>query len=169
MNRQAFLFLFLFLFLFFFVSCKEEEHGILPPINDSDSVVVKDGKVTVNPLEFIHAIRNPMKGFREYFGPGYDKVREEYPYPYGSIIKEYMQWNMMEDNKNDGVDKIISYSNHRWKDVEKINVKVIPRIFIVWIEPWHGGYAKNTYTTNPDDLNGWHWPSDFPGEVTSVH
>lgn len=163
MNRQTFLFL--FVSLFFFVSCKEEEHGILPPIDDSGSVVVKDGKVTVNPLEFIHAIRNPMKGFREYFGPGYDKVREGYPYPYGSIIKEYMQWNMMEDNENDGVDKIISYSNHRWKDVEKINVKVIPRIFIVWIEPWHSGYAKNTYTTNPDDLNGWHWPSDFPGEV----
>lgn len=69
------------------------------------------------------------------------------------------------NNESDGVDKIIAYSNHRWQGVEDINVKVIPRIYIVWMEPWHGGYAKNTYTDNPDDLNGWHWPSDIPGET----
>ena len=72
-----------------------------------------------------------MKGLREFFGPGYDKVRDEYPYPYGSIIKEYMQWNMLENNESDGVDKIIAYSNHRWQGVEDINVKVIPRIYIM--------------------------------------
>ena len=75
-----------------------------------------------------------MKGLREFFGPGYDKVRDEYPYPYGSIIKEYMQWNMLENNESDGVDKIIAYSNHRWQGVEDINVKVIPRIYIVWMK-----------------------------------
>lgn len=149
----------------FCISCKDEDHGVLPPIEGGGSVEVKDGKVTVNPAEFTYAIRNPMKGLREFFGPGYDKVRTEYPYPYGSLIKEYMQWNMLEDKADDGIDKIIAYSNHRWQGVEDINVKVIPRIFIVWMEPWHGGYAKNTYTTNPDDLNGWHWPSDIPGQV----
>lgn len=149
----------------FLLSCKDEDHGVLPPIEGGGTVEIKDGKVTVNPAEVLYAIRNPMKGFREFFGPGYDKVRGEYPYPYGSIIKEYMQWNMMEELETDGVDKIIAYSNHRWKGVEDINVKVIPRIFIIWMEPWHGGYAKNTYTDNPDDLNGWHWPSDMPGEV----
>lgn len=151
----------------FCVSCKDEDHGVLPPIEGGGSVEVKDGKVTVNPSEFTYAIRNPMKGFREFFGPGYDKVRTEYPYPYGSLIKEYMQWNMLEDKADDGIDKMIAYSNHRWEGVEDINVKIIPRIYIVWMEPWHGGYAKNTYTTNPDDLNGWHWPSDIPGQVYS--
>lgn len=151
----------------FCLSCKDEDHGVLPPIEGGGSVEVKDGKVTVNPAEFTYAIRNPMKGLREFFGPGYDKVRDEYPYPYGSIIKEYMQWNMLEDKADDGIDKIIAYSNHRWQGVEDINVKVIPRIYIVWMEPWHGGYAKNTYTNNPDDLNGWHWPSDMPGQVYS--
>ena len=149
----------------FLYSCKEEDHGILPPIEGGGTIEVKDGRVTVNPAECLYALRNPMKGLREFFGPGYDKVRDEYPYPYGSIIKEYMQWNMLEDNANDGIDKIIAYSNHRWKGVEDMNVKVIPRIYIVWMEPWHGGYAKNTYTDNPDDLNGWHWPSDIPGET----
>ena len=146
-------------------SCSKEDHGVLPPIEDEVTIEVNNGKVKVNPKEYNFAFRNPMKGLREFFGPGYDKVRTEYPYPYGSMIKEYMQWNMMEETVDDGVEKIIAYSNHRWKDVEDINVKVIPRIFIVWIEPWHGGYAKNTFTSNPDDLNGWHWPSDFPGQV----
>lgn len=76
--------------------------------------------VTVSYQEYPNAFRNPMKGFREFFAPGIDRVREEYPYPYGSLTKEYMQWNMIEDDANDGVDKIIAYSNHRWKGVEKI-------------------------------------------------
>lgn len=162
---RKFIFITGLLMSIFFYSCKEEDHGILPPIEGGGTVEVKDGRVTINPAEYLHAIRNPMKGLREFFGPGYDKVRDEYPYPYGSIIKEYMQWNMLEDNESDGVDKIIAYSNHRWQGVEDINVKVIPRIYIVWMEPWHGGYAKNTHTDNPDDLNGWHWPSDIPGET----
>ena len=103
-----------------------------------------------------------MKGFREFFAPGIDRVREEYPYPYGSLTKEYMQWNMIEDDANDGVDKIIAYSNHRWKGVEDINVKVIPRVFLVWLEPWHGGKPKDP--TNPDDLTGWHWPKGIDPE-----
>jgi len=159
--------LFIALIIIAFFSCKDEDHGVLPPIEGNGSVVVKDGKVIVNPNEYLYAIRNPMKGLREFFGPGYVRVRDEYPYPYGSMTKEYMQWNMLEEDAADGVDKIIAYSNHRWKGVEDINVKVIPRIFIVWMEPWHGGYAKNTYTDHPDDLNGWHWPTDIPGQTYS--
>lgn len=146
-------------------SCKNKDNGVLPPVENIGTVKVQDGKVTVTPAEVSYAFRNPMKGLREFFGPGIDKVREEYPYPYGSLIKEYMQWNMLENSISDGVDKIIEYSNHRWKGVEDINVKVIPRIYIIWMEPWHGGYAKNTTTDHPDDLNGWHWPSDIPGET----
>ncbi|MBX2920549.1 MAG: DUF4832 domain-containing protein [Chitinophagaceae bacterium] len=146
-------------------NCQKQKPEVFPPVEEEARVVVENGIVKVKPVEYTGAIRNPMKGFREFFGPGYDAKRSEYPYPYGSIIKEYMQWNMLEDKAADGVDKIIAYSNHRWQGVEDINMKVIPRIFIVWMEPWHGGVAKNTYTSNPDDLNGWHWPSDIPGEV----
>lgn len=142
------------------LSCKQPKEN-LGSVGDGN-VIIENGHVTVKPAEFYYAIRNPMKGLREFFGPGYDPVRSEYPYPYGSIIKEYMQWNMLESREGDGIDKIIAYSNHRWEGVEDINVKVIPRIFIVWMEPWNGGYAKNTYTDHPDDLNGWHWPSDIP-------
>ncbi len=148
-----------------FFSCGDDGGGeTLPVIED---VKVSGGIVTVTPIEYYKAFRNPLKGMREFFGPGYDARRAEYPYPFGSMIKEYMQWNMMESVATDGVDKVIAYSDHRWKGVEDINVKVIPRPYIVWIEPWEGGYAKNTYTDNPDDLNGWHWPSDIPGETYS--
>ena len=119
--------------------------------------------VTVSYDEYEPAFRNPMKGLREFFAPGIDPVRDEYPYPYGTMTKEYMQWNMIEDSPEDGVDKIIAYSNHRWAGVEDINMKVIPRVYLVWVEPWHGGKPKNP--DNPDDLNGWHWPSDIPGET----
>lgn len=146
------------------ISCSSKDDGSLPT---KESTVVENGLVTVTPYEYYGALRNPMKGWREYFGPGYDTKRTEYPYPYGSLIKEYMQWNMMENTEEDGVDKVIAYSNHRWEGVEDENIKVIPRPFIVWMEPYEGGYAKNTYTSNPDDLNGWHWPSDFPPEVIS--
>ena len=113
--------------------------------------------------EYEPALRNPMKGFREFFMIGTDRRRAEYPYPYGSLIKEYMQWNMLERVESDGVDKVIAYSNRRWEGVEEQNVKVIPRVLLVWVEPWHGGWAKNE--ANPDDLNGWHWPDDLPGET----
>ena len=85
---KKFIFITGLLMSIFFYSCKEEDHGILPPIEGGGTIEVKDGRVTVNPAEYLYAIRNPMKGLREFFGPGYDKVRDEYPYPYGSIIKE---------------------------------------------------------------------------------
>ena len=146
-------------------SCQDDsDKNISADVSD---IKVSNGIVTVTPYEYYDAFRNPMKGLREFFGPGYDTKRAQYPYPYGSLIKEYMQWNMMENVESDGVDKIIQYSNHRWEGVEDINMKVIPRPFIVWMEKYEGGYAKNTYTDNPDDLNGWHWPSDIPAEVRS--
>lgn len=144
-------------------SCKKNTGEDIPVYKSPVEVI--NNRVVVTPIEYYGAIRNPMKGFREFFGPGYDTKRAEYPLPYGSLIKEYMQWNMIEENASDGIDKIIAYSNHRWEGVEDINMKVIPRVYIVWMEPWHGGYAKNTWTDNPDDLNGWHWPSDIPGEI----
>lgn len=131
------------------------------------SVSVSQGEVKVSFEEYKKALRNPMKGFREFFSPGVDQKRQEYPYPYGTLVKEYMQWNMLENDSLDGVDKIIDYSNHRWKGVEDINMKVIPRVFLVWVEPWHGGIKKDP--DNPDDMNGVHWPSDIPAEYDSPY
>lgn len=147
--------------------CEKDNSEHFPQGGDTGSTTIENGVVKVVPYEYYQAFRNPMKGFREFFGPGIDKKRSEYPYPYGSLIKEYMQWNMMENIESDGVDKVIAYSDHRWEGVEDMNVKVVPRPFIIWMEPYEGGVPKNTYTDHPDDLNGWHWPSDIPREVRS--
>jgi hypothetical protein len=125
--------------------------------------MLSNGSVRITFTEYQGAFRNPMKGLREFFSPGIDHKREGYPYPYGSLIKEYMQWNMLENKADDGIDKIVAYSNHRWAGADAQNVKIIPRVFLVWVEPWHKGEPKDR--NNPDDLNGWHWPSDIPGEV----
>ncbi|WP_372931887.1 DUF4832 domain-containing protein [Mariniphaga sediminis] len=148
-----------FVFVVVLAACSKDDDNPMADITDTE---VFDGVVYVSPYEYPKAFRNPMKGLREYFCPGYDTKRTEYPLPFGSMVKEYMQWNMMENIESDGVEKVIAYSNHRWEGVEDINMKVIPRPYIVWMEKYNGGYAKNTYTDNPDDLNGWHWPSDFP-------
>ena len=125
---------------------------------------ISDGEtVRVTMAEYDSAFRNPLKGFREYFMIGTDARRPEYPYPYGSLIKEYMQWNLLERNAADSVATVVAYSDHRWQGVEEQNVKVIPRVLLVWVEPWHGGWAKDP--ANRDDLNGWHWPEDLPGET----
>lgn len=121
-------------------------------------------RVEVSMVEYEPAFRNTMKGWREFFHPGVSKIRDIYPYPYGTLNKEYMQWNMMEDLPTDGVDKVIAYSNHRWAGCEEINMKIIPRAYIVWIEPWHGGKDKDP--SNPDDLNGQHWPAGIPPQTS---
>ena len=157
------------LMVFVIFSCKDLNENVLANVDVISTVTVKDNRVIVSPVESIYALRNPMKGFREFIGPGIDPKREEYPYPYGTLTKEYMQWNMLENKSSDGVQKIIDYSNHRWEGFENMNMKVVPRVFIVWMEPWHGGVAKNTWTTNPDDLNGWHWPGDIPGETAPYY
>jgi hypothetical protein len=135
---------------------------VQPVAAQTNTAVLIDGMVQVQLSEYQPAFRNPMKGFREFFQPGVDKKRASYPYPYGSIIKEYMQWNMIENDADDGVDKIIAYSNHRWKGMEAMNMKVIPRVYLVWVEPWHGGRPKDP--NNPDDLSGTHWPNGIPEE-----
>ena len=114
-----------------FYACMEKDDNSLADVKET--IVVNDGVVSSRPYEYYNAFRNPMKGWREFFGPGIDRMRAEYPYPYGSMIKEYMQWNMMEETEADGVDKVIAYSNHRWKGVEEQNIKVIPRPYIVWM------------------------------------
>ena len=131
---------------------------------DGYRVERRGNKVIVHMNEYEPAFRNTMKGWREFFAPGTDVRRACYPYPYGTMNKEYMQWNMMERVASDGVDKVTAYSNHRWEGVEDINMKVIPRAFLVWVEPWHGGKPKDP--SNQDDLNGWHWPDDMPGQTS---
>ena len=123
-------------------------------INDSTTVRLEGDYVIVTPEKYNRAFRNPMMGWRDVFSVGLDPIPNNYPLPYGSVYKEYIPWDKIEDNTSDGVEKIISYCNHRWEGIEDKNIKVIPRVYI----HWQGTPAVN----DPDALDGIRFPADIP-------
>lgn len=54
--------------------------------------------------EYELPFRDTMKGFREFFDAGLlaGQRIKDFPYPYGSLIKAYMQWNKNENYLNGG-------------------------------------------------------------------
>ena len=94
---------------------------------------VNEEEVVIRPKEYEGAVRNPFKGLR-----GYRETSD-----YMTLIKDYVEWNKIEDNVNDGVEKIIEYSNREWEGFEERNLKVMPRVYLYW--PNRGEY----------------WPSDM--------
>ncbi len=110
------------------------------------SILQAQNTITVYPQEYSKTLSNPLKGFR----PDPDRVgNSKYP---TTIVRDYITWSAIENDSTDGVQKIIDFCNARWKDYEKKNVKVIPRVYILW------------------DANGMpgNWPSDLtPGDWAS--
>jgi hypothetical protein len=101
----------------------------------------KQNLVTVYPEEYDHAIRNPLMGFRS----SLEKEHE-----YGTVVKTYFRWNEFENSASDGVDKIKQVCDARWKGCEAKNIKIIPRVYLLW----------------PRKENG--WPADMTeGDFTS--
>lgn len=144
------------LLIFFFLLCFGCSKVPNEATRFNETTYLDGDRVVVNPKAYEGAFQNPLKGFRDFFSPGVDVKRATYPLPFGSMVKEYMQWNKLESSESDGVDKIISYSNHRWQGVEAMNVKVIPRVFLEWPEE-DGVQDPNI----PDDIRGRHWPADM--------
>ena len=58
--------------------------------------------------EYPHGIKNPMKGF------GIDTIQANHPL--ATVVKTYIPWNVLEDDPEDGVQKIIDYCNIRWRE-----------------------------------------------------
>jgi len=114
--------------------------------------------ITVNPVEYPNGLNNPLKGFRP--DPG---NRNDNPdYPYTTIVRDYIGWNSIENDANDGVQKIIDYCNAKWAKYESMNIKVIPRVFL----DWDSG-SGNEYW--PADLNTGDWTSqEFKDRVVKL-
>ncbi|WP_210488026.1 DUF4832 domain-containing protein [Rufibacter aurantiacus] len=144
-----------FCFIVLLFGCEPDENQVVV-IPKAGETIVRNDTVIVWPEEIQYGFRNPMMGFREFFSPGVDIKRKDYPLPFGSMVKEYMQWVKLEEYANDDVDKIKAYSNHRWKEIEKQNVKVIPRVLLEW--PEEDGVQDPSI---PDDIRGTHWPKDL--------
>jgi len=100
-------------------------------------------EITVRPEEYPRALRNPLKGFRP--------RRRDGSHEWGTLCRVYIKWNEIENGEADGVDRIRAASDRLWRDVEKHNVKVIPRVYLHW----------------PPDRN--YWPADLaPGDYSSA-
>jgi hypothetical protein len=121
-------------------------------------------KITVNifPVPYDKAFPNPLKGFR-----ASSVTAEDYP----TLTRLYVKWNEIENNENDGVEKIISYCNSQWKDLPKNNIKVIPRVYLEW--PYSHQTALNTRDTVTASWGDTRyverfWPADIKrGDYTS--
>ena len=104
----------------------------------SVSLTLAQDITTVYPKGFPGGLSNPLMGFRF----GLNNYTTSY---YPTIVRQYIRWNEIENNENDGVDKIINFCNAKWVDLEKYNVKVIPRVYL-------------DYGENPGDE---YWPADL--------
>jgi len=90
------------------------------------SAAASAAEVVIRPVEYGHALRNPLKGFRPDVNP------RAFEHEYATLTRCYLKWNELENDASDGVDKIVRVCNERWRDVEKHNIKVIPRVYLDW-------------------------------------
>jgi Domain of unknown function (DUF4832) len=104
---------------------------------------VRDGWVTVVPLEFQGAINNPLKGFREYKAHGY-----------GLLERQYVEWSAIEVSAEDTVERLMAHTNKitttKGRRFEDLNIKLVPRVYLDW-----DGEAGTTEKPKQ------HWPADL--------
>ncbi|WP_052487778.1 DUF4832 domain-containing protein [Gordoniibacillus kamchatkensis] len=107
------------------------------------------GPITVNLTESSEAFKNPIMGFRpsRYINDSSFADRE-----YSDIYKQYIKYTDLETDATDSVQKIIDWSNTAWAGIENKNIKVVPRVVIVY--PGTGEYWPNG-VPHDDPVNEW--------------
>lgn len=97
-----------------------------------------EGMMAVKLYETEEAFANPMKGFRP------SRYIQNTVFPQGeyvSVCKQYIKYTDLEEKAEDTAEKIIAWSNTAWRGIEKRNLKVIPRVVIVYPQGPDGGSA----------------------------
>lgn len=105
-------------------------------------------QVTVKLTESSEAFKNPMKGFRP---TRYIQDRAFPGHEYATVYKQYIKYSDLENNPGDSVQKIKDWSNTAWAGIENKNIKVIPRVILV-------------YPNGPD--GGQYWPAGVAHDGT---
>ncbi len=90
---------------------------------------------TVTLTETSEAFRNPMEGFRP---SRFIQDAAFKPSEYASTYKHYIPYSALESSAADSVQKIKDWSNANWADLRAKNLKVIPRVVLVF--PGTGEY-----------------------------
>ena len=114
-----------------------------------DIAVNGQGWVAIYPQEYPYALRNPLKGFRPNTSAGSTYSGE----PYATVTRCYIRWNEIENDESDTIDKIKTFCNNKWKDIEKYNIKAIPRVYLDWDsasgnEYWPADMDPNDYSSD---------------------
>ncbi len=118
-------------------------------VKQAAGLAAGNNTVTIYFHEYTPAFRNPLKGFRGG--------------KYATLEKTYIKWNAIENNASDGVEKIRSYSDSVWNNIEKSNTKAIPRVYLEW-----PGAAAGNVTGGDSRDAGKYWPADMKeGDYTS--
>jgi fibronectin type 3 domain-containing protein len=110
--------------------------------------MVNAATVVIYPEEYPIALRNPLMGFRPNTSAGSTYSGE----PYATVTRCYIRWNEIENDESDTIDKIKTVCNTMWRDAEKYNVKVIPRVYLDWDsasgnEYWPADMTAGDYTS----------------------
>jgi hypothetical protein len=107
------------------------------------------GSITVNLTESSEAFKNPIMGFRpsRYINDSGFADRE-----YSDIYKHYIKYTDLETDATDSVQKIKDWSNAAWAGIENKNIKVVPRVVIVY--PGTGEFWPNG-VSHDDPVNEW--------------
>ncbi|MFD7770432.1 carboxypeptidase regulatory-like domain-containing protein [Streptomyces sp. NPDC059787] len=130
------------------------------------------------PVEYSGALRNPLMGLvaKDFFVNTTDPdCAEDQPFdymPWATMMMTYIPWDHLEDDEDDGVDKIAAYLDQRWRgkdangvwrSYEEYGIKVIPRLYLRFPAETSGN------TGSFYGLGGDHWPADLAaGNFTSA-
>jgi len=96
------------------------------------------------------AFPNPMKGFRPSVHLG---ERNFVEHEYATVYKHYIKYSDLETSSEDKAQRIKDWSNRAWAGIEFRNIKVIPRVVII-------------YPDGPDGGTEGYWPVDLPHDGT---
>ncbi|SEN15317.1 DUF4832 domain-containing protein [Paenibacillus sp. OV219] len=107
------------------------------------------GTITVKLTETPEAFNNPIMGFRPSRGINDTTFQNR---EYADIYKHYIKYTDLEVNATDSVQKIKDWSNKAWTGIENKNIKVVPRVVIVY--PGAGEFWPNG-VTHSDPVNQW--------------
>ena len=101
----------------------------------------KEKVITVQPAEYNHALRNPLKGFT---------TRGIYDHHWATTAHTYIEWKEIENQESDGIEKIKEVCDGKWQGVEEKNIKVIPRIYLHYSgdrKYWPADMQEDNYTS----------------------
>ena len=107
--------------------------------------------VLIRPKEYHEAFAGPLKGFRPDLPLEEARPPGRWDKRYVTLVRQYIRWNQIERNAEDGADLIRRFCDERWGQLPARNIKVIPRVFLHW--PPNGNF----------------WPEDLEaGDYSSV-